>query len=85
MDDKIKPIRPDVKTHDSSIEMVMEDLADFTEKVSSHEYQPRFGVVAFVDQNGRIFTHTLGEMRNYELVGLLQYASHLHCVDGNGK
>lgn len=83
MDDKVKPIRPTVQVQDSTTDMVMEDLAEFTKQVDNREYQPRFGVVAFVDQSGRIHTHTLGEMKNYELVGLMQYATHLHCVDGN--
>lgn len=84
MDDKVKPIRAGVKTQDSSVEMVMTDYAEFAERVNSHEIQPRFGVVVFLDQSGSICTHTLGEMKRFELVGIMQYAVHLHCVDGSG-
>lgn len=84
MDDKIKPIRPGVKAHDSSVEQVMEDLGEFVEKINDHAYQPRFGCIVWLDQSGRVCTHTLGEMKAYEVIGVLATASMLYVKDASG-
>jgi hypothetical protein len=82
--DKVKPIRPDIKRHDSSVEEVMADLGEFVEKINTQEYQPRFGCVVWLDQSGRVATHSLGEMKAYELIGALEVASALYVRDASG-
>lgn len=81
----VHAIRPGVLAERSDQQAkVIEDIELLLERVRSGVYRPMFGVFAFKNQTGAVFTHTLGEMSNIELIGVMHCAVFLHTRDGCG-
>lgn len=81
MNDNVKPLRPGAKVCSSTVEDVLRDLSTFVDKTNSRHYNPEYGVVVFKDISGKVCTHTLGEMTNIHLLGVLHCAQHMHVSD----